>query len=182
MARGRSARRISGVDCAGLTLAVLEICSRYRVARRPCGRPALSELGVKVSLHPAQALRAKSTLLMPEIAKSVGTHGSAVPTEPCIRASLLLWLARFSNRAVLYFVAWTPYPLAPSFQPRSSTSVLLKIESILYPEFYCSLGPARIHFSFDQEDFFDWFRTPHYPTLFYAAAAHRPVDHRSRRW
>src|SRR5438876_9852443 len=23
----------------------------YRVARRPCGRPALSELGVKVSLH-----------------------------------------------------------------------------------------------------------------------------------
>ena len=28
-----------------------------RVARRPCGRPALSELGVKVSLHPAQALR-----------------------------------------------------------------------------------------------------------------------------
>src|SRR4029077_15198953 len=29
----------------------------YRVARRPRGRPALSELGVKVSLHPAQALR-----------------------------------------------------------------------------------------------------------------------------
>jgi len=29
----------------------------YRVARRPCGRPALSELGVKVSFHPAQALR-----------------------------------------------------------------------------------------------------------------------------
>jgi hypothetical protein len=29
----------------------------YRVARRPCGRPALSELAVKVSLHPAQALR-----------------------------------------------------------------------------------------------------------------------------
>src|SRR6202030_1769257 len=28
-----------------------------RVARRSCGRPALSELGVKVSLHPAQALR-----------------------------------------------------------------------------------------------------------------------------
>jgi hypothetical protein len=28
-----------------------------RVARRPCSRPALSELGVKVSLHPAQALR-----------------------------------------------------------------------------------------------------------------------------
>ena len=29
----------------------------YRVARRPCGRPALSELGVKVAFHPAQALR-----------------------------------------------------------------------------------------------------------------------------
>ena len=29
----------------------------YGVARRPCGRPALSELAVKVSLHPAQALR-----------------------------------------------------------------------------------------------------------------------------
>ena len=29
----------------------------YRVARRARGRPALSELGVKVSLHPAQALR-----------------------------------------------------------------------------------------------------------------------------
>jgi hypothetical protein len=29
----------------------------YRVARRPCGRLALSELGVKVSFHPAQALR-----------------------------------------------------------------------------------------------------------------------------
>jgi hypothetical protein len=29
----------------------------YGVARRACGRMALSELGVKVSLHPAQALR-----------------------------------------------------------------------------------------------------------------------------
>src|ERR1700719_4225187 len=29
----------------------------YRVARRPCGRPALSELGMKVYLLPAQALR-----------------------------------------------------------------------------------------------------------------------------
>ena len=31
--------------------------NEYRVARRPCGRPALSELGVKVSPHPAQVLR-----------------------------------------------------------------------------------------------------------------------------
>jgi len=31
--------------------------ANYRVARWPCGRLALSELGVKVSLHPAQALR-----------------------------------------------------------------------------------------------------------------------------
>jgi hypothetical protein len=29
----------------------------YRVARQPRGCPALSEPGVKVSLHPAQALR-----------------------------------------------------------------------------------------------------------------------------
>jgi len=42
--------------------------------------------------------------------------------------------------------------LVPVFRPRSSTSVLLKIESILYPESYCSLGLTRIHFSFDQED------------------------------
>src|SRR5690348_2156088 len=33
------------------------VLAKYRVARRSCGRPALSELGVKVSLHPAQALR-----------------------------------------------------------------------------------------------------------------------------
>ena len=31
--------------------------NEYRVARRPCGRPALSEPGVKVSPHPAQVLR-----------------------------------------------------------------------------------------------------------------------------
>ena len=42
--------------------------------------------------------------------------------------------------------------LVPGFRLRSSTSVLLKIESILYPESYCSLGLTRIHFSFDQED------------------------------
>ena len=29
----------------------------FRIGRRPCDRTALSELGVKVSLHPAQALR-----------------------------------------------------------------------------------------------------------------------------
>jgi len=44
MGRGRSETEIGPV-------------TNYRVARRPCGRPALSELGVKVSLHPAQALR-----------------------------------------------------------------------------------------------------------------------------
>ncbi|PYU56125.1 MAG: hypothetical protein DMG56_18425 [Acidobacteria bacterium] len=42
--------------------------------------------------------------------------------------------------------------VGPGFRLRSSTSVLLKIESILYPESYCSLGLTRIHFSFDQED------------------------------
>ncbi len=34
------------------------------------------------------------------------------------------------------------------------------------PESYCYLGPARIHSPFDQEDFFDGFRTPHYPQRF----------------
>jgi hypothetical protein len=43
---------------AGITLLHFDDrTDEYRVARRPCGRPALSELGVKVSLHPAQALR-----------------------------------------------------------------------------------------------------------------------------
>src|SRR6266481_10029572 len=48
-----------GVDWFGQHLGVSQDLSgdTYRVARRPCGRPALSELGVKVSLHPAQALR-----------------------------------------------------------------------------------------------------------------------------
>jgi hypothetical protein len=32
-----------------------DLIYRYRVAGQPCGRRALSELGVKVSLHPAQA-------------------------------------------------------------------------------------------------------------------------------
>lgn len=72
--------------------------------------------------------------------------------------------------------------LSPSFRLGSSTSVLLRVESILYPESYCSLGPTRIHFSFDQEDFFDWFRTPHYPALFHAPAAHCSLDHRGGRW
>jgi len=39
-----------------------------------------------------------------------------------------------------------------SFRLRSSTSVLLSIEPILYPESYCSLGRTRIHSLFDQED------------------------------
>ena len=33
--------------------------------------------------------------------------------------------------------------------PWPSTSVLFKIESFLYPEFYCSLDPPRIHSLFD---------------------------------
>ena len=69
-----------------------------------------------------------------------------------------------------------------SFRVRSSTSVLLSIESILYPESYCSLGLSRIHSVFDQEAFFDWFRTPHYPAIFHAAAAYRPLDDGSRGW
>src|ERR1700674_650939 len=72
--------------------------------------------------------------------------------------------------------------LSPSFRPGSSTSVLLRVESILYPESYCSLGPTRINSSFDQEDFFDWFRTPHYPALFHAPAAHGSLDHGGGGW
>ncbi len=74
------------------------------------------------------------------------------------------------------------YSTSPSFRPRSSTSVLLNIESILYPESYCSLDLTQIHSLFDQEGCFDWFRTPHYPALFHAAAAHRPLDYGSRGW
>jgi hypothetical protein len=42
---------------ARLSVLIRRTTNKHRVARRPCGRPALSELGVKVSLHPAQALR-----------------------------------------------------------------------------------------------------------------------------
>jgi hypothetical protein len=52
----------------------------------------------------------------------------------------------------------------------------------LYPESYCYLDPTQIHSIFNQEDFFDRFRTPHYPALFHAAAAHRSLDHGSRGW
>ena len=69
-----------------------------------------------------------------------------------------------------------------NFCSRPSTSVLLSIESFLYRESYCYLGLTRIHFVFDQEDFLDWFRTPHYPALFHAAAAHRSLDHGRRGW
>ena len=41
--------------------------------------------------------------------------------------------------------------LVPVSGLRSSTSVLLSIESILYPESYCSLGHTQIHSLFDQE-------------------------------
>ncbi len=74
------------------------------------------------------------------------------------------------------------YPISPNFRPRSSTSVLLNIESILYPESYCSLDLTQLHSLFNEEDRFDWFRTPHYPALFHAAAAHRSLDHGSRGW
>ena len=52
------------------------------------------------------------------------------------------------------------------------------MESFLYPESYCSLGLTRIHSLFDEEDLFDWFRTPHYPALFHAAAAYPSVGPR----
>lgn len=73
-------------------------------------------------------------------------------------------------------------PFGSSFLARPSTSVLLGIESFLYRESYCSLGLTRIHSPFNEEDFLDWFRTPHYPALFHAAAAHRSLDDGSRGW
>jgi hypothetical protein len=53
-----SPKRTSG-ESAKFHLSDYRLVARhsYRVAKRPCGRPALSELGVKVSLHPVQALR-----------------------------------------------------------------------------------------------------------------------------
>src|SRR6266849_6699374 len=75
-----------------------------------------------------------------------------------------------------------PPSISPNFRLRPSTSVLLKVESFLYPQSYCSLDLTQIHFPFTEEDRFDWFGTPHYPALFHAAAAHCSLDHRSRGW
>jgi hypothetical protein len=64
--------------------------------------------------------------------------------------------------------------------PRPSTCVPSSIQSILYPQSYCSLDRSRIHSPFNQEVCLDRFRTPHYATLPNAAPAHRPLDHRRR--
>src|SRR5580700_10255233 len=66
--------------------------------------------------------------------------------------------------------------------PRPSTSVLSSVQSILYPQSYCSLDRSRIHSLFNQEVCLDRFRTPHYSTLPNAAAAHRPVDNGRCGW
>jgi len=97
-------------------------------------------------------------------------------------ASLLLWLAGFPKRRVFCLQERVAVTVGSNFRTRPSTSVLLKIESFLYPESYCYLGHSRIHFVFDQEDFLDGFRTPHYPALFHAAAAHCSLDYGSRGW
>jgi hypothetical protein len=68
------------------------------------------------------------------------------------------------------------------FHPRPSTGVPSSIESILYPESYCSLGLSRIHSDFDQEVCLDRFRTPHYSTLPNAAPADRPLDNGRGGW
>src|SRR5260370_16782091 len=65
--------------------------------------------------------------------------------------------------------------ISPNFRLRPSTSVLLKVESFLYPQSYCSLDPTQIHSFFTEEDRFDWFRTPHYPPLFHSPPAHYPL-------
>src|SRR5260370_41909946 len=79
-------------------------------------------------------------------------------------------------------VAFPSPSRSPNCRLRPSTSVLLKVESFLYPQSYCSLDLTQIHSFFTEEDRFDWFRTPHYPALFHAAAAHCPLDYRSRGW
>src|SRR6267143_6051086 len=97
-------------------------------------------------------------------------------------SSVLLWLAGFTKRCDSCIPEGVALSFSPIFRPRPSTSVLLCIESILYPESYCPLDRTRIHSLFDEEDFFDWFRTPHYPALFHAASAHRSLDNGSRGW
>src|SRR5205807_5516127 len=69
-----------------------------------------------------------------------------------------------------------------SFRTRSSTSVLLRFESILSLESYCKLAPTRMHSTFDQEDFLDGFRTPHHSAFFHSAAPDRSLDIGCRRW
>src|SRR5205807_8487807 len=69
-----------------------------------------------------------------------------------------------------------------SFRTRSSTSVLLRVESILSLESYCKLAPTRMHSTFDQEDFLDGFRTPHHSAFFHSAAPDRSLDIGCRRW
>jgi hypothetical protein len=76
-----------------------------------------------------------------------------------------------------------PPPRSKSLSiPRPSTSVLSSLQSILYPQSYCSLDRSRIHSLFNQEVCLDRFRTPHYSTLPNAAAADRPVDNGRRGW
>src|ERR1700687_431054 len=98
------------------------------------------------------------------------------------KEQFLVIVTGFAERCAFCILDGVGPFFSPSFRPRSSTSVLLRVEPILYPESYCSLGPTQIHFSFDQEDFFDWFRTPHYPALFHAPAAHCSLDHGGGGW
>src|SRR4029077_18004198 len=68
------------------------------------------------------------------------------------------------------------------FHKRPSTGVPPRIESILYPQSYCSLDRSQIHSLFNQEVCLDRFRTPHYPALPNAAPAHRPLDYGRSGW
>jgi hypothetical protein len=65
----------------------------------------------------------------------------------------ILYLVAFSGSANLCLIRARDAPnlsYSSSFLLRPSTSVLLSIESFLYPESYCSLGHTRIHSLFDQ--------------------------------
>src|SRR5713226_6604938 len=93
----------------------------------------LSPLPATLMNHPASVANKRLTPQLSPLAATLTKTGGP-PSD-----------AHFSSRAPLRdfrtFKRCTP---SPNFRPRSSTSVLLKIESFLYPESYCSLGHSRI--------------------------------------
>src|SRR6266576_2322087 len=158
-----------------------------RLSALPSSRPPSRSAPKLSRLHRAKPLLAvrPSPEIVVASARVCRTGRKEVPTRhplfSCKRLCLVI-VSVVPGKRVFCILNGVCPSRGPSFRPRSSTSVLLRVESILYPESYCSLRPTRIHFSFDQEDFFDWFRTPHYPALFHAPAAHCSLDRRGGGW